>query len=167
MNTLQINVLLSNVSCFVGTFPANHIRVTGKRPAAYIINTSPYDESAPPFKQGSHWIAIYIKRGGKGYYFDSFGLPPLQADIQQFLARTCPKGYKCNTQTLQHYSSRVCGVYCIDFLFLLSRGISLRTYLTAFTANTVLNDRSVVKRTQCRLSTLLRRLHLDLWTLTK
>ena len=167
MNTYQINALLANVDCFEGTYPANHIFVTKSRPAAYVVNTSPYDEKVPPLAQGSHWIAIYLKHNGKGYYFDSFGLPPLQQEIQSFLEQSCPRGYKCNAQTLQHHSSRLCGVYCIDFLLFVSRGASLTDYLSVFTSDTKANDRSVSQRTECRLSTLLRRLKLNISTLMK
>ena len=150
MNTSQINACLKNEKQFVGSFPCNYIKVTRKRPAYYVINTSRWQHrDVNKIQEGQHWVVVVLKENGKGLYFDSFGLPPLQPDIITYLEKTCPRGYKYNTQTLQNPSSSACGVYCADFIANHSKGVNLRKYLSNFTSDSVSNDKLVVKRTTC------------------
>ncbi len=72
-------------------------------PFAIVVNT---DKSSGP---GEHWVAVYVDRNGKGYYFDSYGGPPL-SEIKQFLNRVCKNGlFKSIDKPIQAPASIVCG----------------------------------------------------------
>jgi hypothetical protein len=68
MNTLEINQLLSDYQCFIGTFPRDLLpkKQIKKRPCALIVNT---DDSTNP---GQHWLAIYLDKNNNAEYLDSF-----------------------------------------------------------------------------------------------
>jgi len=78
---------------------------------AMVANTMPHTNS------GEHWVVFYMD-GSSGIieYFDSFGRPPYQADFQKFLRRTCRR-YVYNKQRLQGFTSTICGMYCLCFLY--------------------------------------------------
>lgn len=102
---------------FAGVFPANTIPQIHHYPAGFILNLDNLGE------QGSHWVGLWLKRDGvHATYFDSFGLPPLNDAIFDFL-----KVYKCemNAKTFQHLTSSDCGYYTILFIILSSRGYPL------------------------------------------
>lgn len=162
MNTSEINDFLRKIPSFVGAFPCNHIPDPDETQSAFVINLSPFDASDDSI-QGSHWVAIVI-RDGKGIYFDSMGLPPLQSDILKFLSQHSIR-YKFNTQNLQSIHSRVCGVYCIDFITMHALGENLRGYLSSFQVDHRFNDRLVVDRVTCLSSILQPQSTLDLKTL--
>ncbi len=96
MNTIQINELLSEYDCFIGTYPRDllpkeKIKI---RPCALIVNT---DESSKP---GEHWLAIYLNANGIAEYFDSFGFMPMHNDIIKFLLRNNIKSLIYNSNQI-------------------------------------------------------------------
>lgn len=65
---------------------------------------------------GTHWVCCGDK-GGKKWYFDSFGLPPAQ-EILHILG----KKFVSFDQDIQSMSSTLCGQFCIAMcLFLYNR----------------------------------------------
>jgi hypothetical protein len=55
---------------FLGVYPSDLLPLTNMpKNSALVFNTDPQD------KPGQHWIAVYVDKGGKGEYFDSYGLP--------------------------------------------------------------------------------------------
>lgn len=164
MNTIQINEYLKEIKSFGGTFPCNFIPHPRRKPASFVVNLDRYDSKKTGL-QGSHWVVILIQRDGAGIYFDCSGMPPMQPDILKFLESNCPHGFKFSNQTLQDPTSDVCGVYCIDFIYAIARGASLKQYLSGFTSSYPLNDRLVVDRVTCLSSTSQRRSALNLKTL--
>ena len=46
---------------------------------AYFVNTERSN------KAGEHWIAVIFNNNGNVLYFDSYGLPPLETEIINFL----------------------------------------------------------------------------------
>lgn len=128
--------MLSKDKLFVGTFPCDQIPNITRRPATIIVNT---DTSEKP---GEHWIAIHLKRNGKGRYFDSYGLKPFNQHILKFLYEACRNGFKYNPVTLQtpDVSSFTCGHYCILFCMCTSSKVSFQKFLKLFSKNTLLND---------------------------
>lgn len=168
MNTQQINTLLADVPNFRGTFPANMIPKPQKIPAAYVINTGSVkkQKSGAIVVEGEHWVALILKAGGRADYFDSYGLPPTVPEIADFIANHAPGGISFSTQMLQDPVSRVCGVYCVDYLRQrLKHNVSKRNYLKSFKSDFGFNDRLVVKRVTWQLSTRLRQCKLNLKTL--
>lgn len=167
MITNEINECLKGVKGFVGTFPCNEIPVVPFRPAYYVVNTAPLKPviNVNSVVSGKHWVALMFKDGGSCEYFDSYGMPPNQADIVTFVSTNCKKTFKYNTQMLQDPLSRVCGVYCIDYILNRSKGIKLESYLGSFTADYRVNDRRALERVTCQLSARRPSLRLNLKTL--
>ena len=87
---------------------------------AYVINTDTSD------KPGEHWVAIYFRNNNEAIYFDSYGLPPLEDYILPFIQRNA-RHWIYNNELLQSPWSRVCGMYCINILDQLGRGLDLKT----------------------------------------
>lgn len=141
METHEINSLLQGVPSFEGVFPRNMLPSTNHRPCSFIFNT---DSSHEP---GEHWNAIILLPKGYGEFFNSFGLPPLHDDVQVYMSRMCPNGFKYNHQTLQHPYSQVCGLYCADYIHTrMETNTSFRKFLGVYTSNLKLNDQLVVDR---------------------
>ena len=123
MDTIELQHILDH-SCVLKPLGAKVLPknlLPYRRPAeekAYIVNTQDDDEP------GEHWVAIFFPNNKEAVYFDSYGLPPLQEDIQPFLARHCQR-WTTNRMTIQAYDSMMCGVYCIYVLHYLALGYSL------------------------------------------
>lgn len=185
MNTGEINKSLKHVPHFKGTYPCNMIpppppfspSPTRRRHhhhhpddndqravASYVINTAKLGKRNRPISRnvvaGEHWVALFLNlRNKTGEYFDSFGLPPIQDDVTEFIARHCLHGCTYNTQILQDPTSQACGLYCIDFILFKSGKLtgtsleapcehpaSMAAYLTAFHTDLSANDQLVFKR---------------------
>lgn len=71
------------------------------------------------------------KSHGDVDYFDSYGLPPFQPTFRRFLARHGER-YHYNPVTLQGLFTTVCGHYCLFFLLLRCKGLSMNDILQLF-----------------------------------
>jgi hypothetical protein len=143
MNTEQINTLLQHfnrrnkIKHHVEVCASNTLPRTFKPPAAIVVNT---DDASEP---GTHWVAVYVSKAGKKYeYFDSYGFPPFVTDHLDFLNN---RTVKFNQKQLQSLTSKVCGHYCLAFLYARMNGVSATSFLSTFTTNTRSNDK-LVKR---------------------
>lgn len=173
MDTRQINRSLKRVKGFQGTFPCNHIpnlpRNGLKTTIYFVLNTARYirkkdkNHSKSKTVAGKHWVVLVIHPSHKAEYYDSFGLPPEQHDIREYITNNCANGCTYNTQMTQNPLSRTCGVHCIDFIISRSSGISLRDYVTDFRTNLIENDQLVVKRVHEYLSNM--KLNLNVYRL--
>ena len=65
-----------------------------------------------------------LDEGKGGYYFDSYGLPPLYKEFTQFL-RHFAKDYTYSDLQLQSPFSTVCGHYCVLFALYTFSGYSI------------------------------------------
>ena len=139
MDTSVIRKLLRKFKCFKGVYPSDRLPYNFKPPINIIINTD------PSYKPGEHWVCISINTNLKGYYFDSFGLPPLKKDIIDFLDKKCKKGWKYNKYSLQHLTSTTCGHYCVTYIIFRCQGYSPKYYLSKFNNNTLENDERMRK----------------------
>lgn len=139
MNTLEIQQALNFIPQHnTGVYPADKIPKVWPKPAAIVANT---DGSNKP---GQHWIAMYVDRDGRGWYFDSYGLPPIIPQHLSGLRRNC-KFFRCNTKQLQDANSTVCGQYCVVFLHFMSVFASPGRFLALFHTDTLKND-SIVRK---------------------
>jgi len=113
MNTHQITAILENdymtKNMFRGVYPIDQLPLF--QPGMYVINTDEHDEP------GQHWLAIYDKE-----FFDSYGVPPLDDRIVNFLGGD----YTYNVEPLQLQLSRACGFYCVYYLLHRARGHSAK-----------------------------------------
>ena len=71
-----------------------------------IVNLHPTD--------GTHWVLVIRRGGGKVYYFDSFGveIPTL------FLEEYVDLG---SNERIQEYDESYCGAYCLYMIYLIDR----------------------------------------------
>ena len=93
MNENQIRAELKCLKSFQGVFACNEHKNPQQLPASYVFNTDPREKS------GTHWVAVYIDKNGKGEYFDSFGKKP-QKDILNFMRKLCTE-IKYNNKCFQ------------------------------------------------------------------
>ena len=138
MNTSQIHSILSCIihsdQClFLGVFPKDLIPSihTSSFPLCFVANTDPSTQA------GEHWVAYFYDSPSYLEFFDSYGLSPSDYDLPH-------KPQRMNHQTLQSLDSRVCGHYCIFYLYHRSQGISLTRILSSFSLHDYTwNDRHV------------------------
>ena len=64
---------------------------------------------------GSHWTCFRVK-DNKLYYFDSFGVQP-----DKFLLKQLPKPIIYHNYKIQDINSKICGSYCLYFLYFFER----------------------------------------------
>jgi hypothetical protein len=100
--------------------------------ATFIANTD------PSTRPGAHWIACFVDERGRGEYFDTYGRKPSRPFASWLNKYT--NGYICNTKILQSDTSAVCGFYCLFYLLLRCRGITLENVVKRFTRNKHSND---------------------------
>lgn len=109
MNSIEIVSALSNDPDFLGCFSINHLpQYMIIKPAKVVINL---DES---WKEGSHWVGVFIDRNKAAIYFDSYGRQPPEA-IETFIERNS-NYWSYSKYKLQGDLSTKCGLYCIKFL---------------------------------------------------
>lgn len=126
---------------FRGVFPRDRLllRVNTRYPSAYVINTARH--GGP----GEHWVVVWLDRGGRGEYVDSYGLPPFHRDIETFLRRHCARGFHFSPRLLQGVLSMTCGPYCVYYVLKKSREFSMERVLSIFHPYKLwANDRKVL-----------------------
>ena len=64
---------------------------------------------------GTHWTCFIVK-DNKSYYFDSFGGQPDKFPLKQL-----PKPIKYHNYKIQDINSKLCGSFCLYFLYLIER----------------------------------------------
>ena len=95
---------------FKGVFPCDIFlnkvkkkKLLLKEKSCFIINLSSSNHS------GSHFVCLLITPGKVVEYFDSFGTPPFDSNINKALA-----SFKVEVlrKTIQDITSQFCGLYC-------------------------------------------------------
>ena len=66
---------------------------------------------------GTHWVAYFTE--GSSSYFDSFGGSP-----DQWLIKQLPKPIIYHNYIIQGINSKMCGTYCLYFLYLLENNVN-------------------------------------------
>lgn len=139
MNTSQ---LLCALNCdpmlrkeVVGVYSIDEIPSTLQWGQGFITNTDPHH------LPGQHWVCCYITSDGQGEFMDSFGQPPsfYSAVLFDFFNLNS-SSFIYNDVTLQSDNSYVCGYYCLYYLLLRCRGVSIHNILKAFSENRISND---------------------------
>ena len=93
-------------------------------PTAIVCNT--HDADRP----GEHWIAVYVNEIGD--YFDPYGLQPQHIEFTNFMNEQCSE-LAPNDRRLHSTLSTVCGQYCVAFLTLRCRNVSMHAFTCLFT----------------------------------
>lgn len=87
----------------------------------------------PSYKQGSHWVAVFIDFSGKVYFFDSVGEEPIPP-IKNYIARVVMgmvnelgldlDKIDCRYNHIRNqFGSTECGVYSMSFILRLLKGM--------------------------------------------
>ncbi len=104
----------------------NDLRAKGKRSVGMVFNLDPH------FKDGSHWVALFVDVNGPGcYYFDSYGMkPPKQIKLLMETLWSQDKRTKLgfNGRRFQ-YSQSECGMYSLYFIICMHYGIPFKTFV--------------------------------------
>lgn len=139
MNNLEISKRLKVIdnSLIKNVFPANRLPMYISTPIYLISNLE------PDTKPGSHWIAIYMNANGIGEYFDTFGRKPEGYHLS-FLQRNTNRWIYSN-KIIQNMFSSFCGEYCLVYLYLKKRGMSLKDFVGMFSEDTFYNDILLIK----------------------
>ena len=139
MNTSTIRKLLKTYKCFKGVFASDMLPYSANLPLNIIVNTD------PSYKPGQHWVAISIDAKGHGYYFDSFGFPPLVKNIFKFISEKAFNGWSYNRRQLQNVMSSTCGNYCVLFIIFKCNNLSNKEFFFNFGRDTAKNDTNMLK----------------------
>lgn len=121
------NILHSNThtrQIFRGCYPSDGLPdpKSIQYPSTYVVNLDPHQF------QGSHWIAIYVKRiNDEAYYFDSLALP-INEIIEESFLQKFPRVRK-NSKAYQSPLNNTCAHHCISFIYFISIGFDFNQYL--------------------------------------
>lgn len=116
---------LGNKTHFAGVFSSDQVRdlqipLTREKPIALIANILRKDD-----ERMGHWTVFTISESPQKYiyFYDSYGLNPdiYTPDFKAFIEKN--RSYEIYTfnRKLQHSTSSVCGLYCAQFIYLISR----------------------------------------------
>lgn len=145
----MIKSALESVPGFMGVFAADGLpEPEASVPCFLVVNT---DVAAEP---GEHWVAIGLQSGGRGVFFNSFGLPPLVPEIQDFIRKHAPNQLQFCNIVLQDAKTQSCGYYCIAFVKHMARGGTLQSFVGYFTHA----HGNIVRRNETLLAAMLRQL---------
>ena len=127
MDETQITSILRENENFLGCFASDQLPLSipiNSFPKSMIINT------ANAGSRGEHWVAIVLQKK-RCFYFDSFGLPILNASILKFVGER----YNKVTYTdvcIQNVFSDFCGKFCIGFINHVHSKYSYHTFINQF-----------------------------------
>ena len=124
LRTDEIWKYLENHHGFKGCFPIDRIPHVNSFPCTMIINT------ANSLSSGEHWIGLYLERD-LCLYFDSFGLPIIEMELQKFLSRYYVRVFYSRI-AIQHLTSVSCGLFCIAFVKNVSSISSYHDFVNQF-----------------------------------
>ena len=139
MNSNQINKILRKEKGFLGCFPSDNLpHVKTNKSFSVIINT---DRKG---KTGDHWLALICEKN-KAFYFDSFGCPILEFDVQKWVEKFDILYW--STKPIQPLTSKQCGTYCIEFIRCVRNLESYKRFLSVFKVNNPELNEQIIKYT--------------------
>ena len=138
MNEIDINrYLLSDYhinQLYKGVISSNELfLIEINTQSIHIVNTD------PNYLPGTHWIAIY-SHGEICEIFDSLGNKPSTYSWRFSDLTNKYQKYIYSTAKLQNNESRLCGVYCIFYCYLKSRGYKIHEIIDYFSRDGEMND---------------------------
>lgn len=136
LTTLDILKLIApfkRSDIFKGVFACDSLPSSFSLPAAFVINLSGHTS------RGSHWVGLFISKSRSGEYFDSFGFPPKQIDIINFIRKHC-RNFKFNDKQIQHVSSNKCGKFVCLFILSMMCNMDFHDVLSMFSLNLSVNE---------------------------
>ena len=136
LRTDQIWKYLESHPGFRGCFPLDGIPRVNTFPCTMIINT------ANSSSRGEHWIGLYLD-SDLCLYFDSFGLPIIEMELQKFLSRYYVRVFY-SRKAIQHLTSVSCGLFCIAFVKNVSSISSYNDFVNQFDVNYLKDNDCIV-----------------------
>ena len=129
MNKIEIaHILRSHSSTrtkFLGVFSADEVNnVQVSRFPAFLIANTGFRKAG-----GQHWVCIFFE-GRHCEYFDSLG-----RDVSSVFLPTINRysdKYVCLTKPVQKSDTRTCGLFCLDFAYARSTGVTFALYVQKF-----------------------------------
>ena len=103
----------------------NTLKNAGKTAVGAVFNLDPH------FKNGSHWVALFIDlRRRECNFFDSYGMRPhpLIFQLMKSLTLQMPLKLNYNARRFQ-YGNSECGMYSIYFLINMIEGVPFRKFV--------------------------------------
>lgn len=138
MNVYDLELLFSlnrhTLVNYRGTYAVDMVPSL-QRAGFIVINTDRHDSP------GQHWLLYMRNINGKFSFVDSFGLPPIERELQ------CLQIDEYNDKCIQSLYSVHCGLYVSVFASLLCKGASLKSIVSLFGDSLVSNDLLVIKMT--------------------
>jgi len=71
---------------------------------------------------------IFFPKSSSAYYFDSYGILPLDPDIETFIRRNCTV-WDFNKRQLHDLTSNICGKYCCLSAVYMDQGFTARQFV--------------------------------------
>ena len=139
MNGRDVDLILKNNSVtkhlYTGTFPACISPGTNRASYSFISNTQEHNEP------GDHWVGWFI-RDGKVTFMDTFGRAPDDETFPNYFSDFIEKfdNVEFSRVQIQSISSRLCGFFCIQFVYIMSLGLEIDSFINEYTTDTLVND---------------------------
>ena len=138
MNEIDVNHYLTADNqikqIYKGVIGSNELFLVDKSTKSiYIANTD------PNYLPGTHWVAIYSHEE-TCEIFDSLGNKPSTYGFNFSNLTNNYQKYTYSTAKIQNSKSTLCGVYCIFYCYLKSRGFKMGEILEYFSTDTEMND---------------------------
>ena len=133
-----------NVEIYQGTYSCDNIPLTNKpcKIAGFVVNLS--REGQP----GSHFVSVVVTPT-RVEYFDSFGLKCFNLFILNYMLRY-QNNYYYNKVAIQNIQSEYCGLYALACIIEYNHNGNLKSFISMFKNDTVLND-EIVTNYLCRM----------------
>ena len=117
---------------FCGVFSCDTLPKQKRHFNAFIVNL---DVKTLP---GSHWVSIYFSEN-TAYYFDSYGLPPRNRYIKNFMKKNS-KVIKYLNICVQDNFSTTCGYFSLYFLYQCVRNLRKKSLRDLHSRNKKYNE---------------------------
>ncbi|GFQ85286.1 uncharacterized protein TNCT_579341 [Trichonephila clavata] len=102
---------------FGGVFASDQLPNNRGYYRSFIVNT---DSS---LEKGTHWQAMFFDEADKCTFFCSYGTDP-RRNIKVFIDKNSTE-VEWNSKILQHFRTTSCGLFCLYFLWHISRKLSI------------------------------------------
>lgn len=127
MDNYEIDNRLKHLKKYKGCIVRDEVNKSLKN-GYYVVNLGSYENG------GTHWVALIINTN-KCFYFDSFGMPPLEAVNN--LKRRNRKVYY-NSDQLQDKEADTCGLWAITFIRYMHKYDDFRGFLDTINTEKIL-----------------------------
>ena len=147
LNTWELNKMLNGNPVtrrtFLGTYPACMSPKTKRSFNTFITNSEEHD------KAGEHWNA-WVVNGSTVTFFDSFSRDPRHSNFPKHYMDMIKRFDNVNfvSKRVQSMRSTYCGLFCIHFIYIMSLGLDVTSFLEDYSSNYSKNDNVVAKIVQ-------------------